>query len=499
METPPTTIFFAFIAGLWALRYIFSSLRAKYGKSLPPGPWGLPLLGHLHMLGELPHQNLQKLAKKYGPIMSIRLGLIPTIVVTSPEYAELFLKTHDLVFASRPKIQAAEVMGYGQKNLVFAQYGSYWRNIRKLCTIELLSGSKIESFKPMRREEVAIFVQSLKKISSSEIDLSVKIESVIEDMTYRMIFGTKDDRFNFKSSLLEGVSIAGVFNIADFVPYLGGFDLQGLGRRMKAVTEVLDDFLETIIDEHIRDAKDLKGRHRDFIDVMLSLMETNNTREMQIGRDNIKAIVLDMLSAAIDTSSITTEWVVAELLKNPHVMKLVQDELETVVGLDRMVDEADLVKLDYLKLVIKESMRLHPVAPLLIPHESIEDVTINGYFIPKKSRVFVNTWAIGRDTKLWSDNAEEFYPERFIGSNIDVQGNDFQFLPFGSGRRKCLGLQLGMTTVQLVVAQLLHCFKLELPTGMSPENLDMTEKFGLTLRRAGHIVAIPTYRLNINI
>ncbi|KAF5180843.1 Cytochrome p450 [Thalictrum thalictroides] len=160
-----------------------------------------------------------------------------------------------------------------------------------------------------------------------------------------------------------------------------------------------------------------------------------------------------------------------------------------------MVEETDLIKLSYLKMVIMESLRIHPVAPLLIPHESTEDITINGYFIPKKSRVLINTWAIGRDPNVWSSNAEEFYPERFIGTNIDIQGHEFQFLPFGSGRRKCPGLNLGMTVVQLVVAQLVHCFNLELLEGMSPDDLDMTEKFGLTLPRANHLMAIPTYRL----
>ncbi|KAF9593166.1 hypothetical protein IFM89_020462 [Coptis chinensis] len=503
MGSEIAALFFAFLAGLWSLSYLFSSLRAKKNGllGLPPGPLGLPLLGHLHMLGDLPHHSLHKLAMKYGPIVSIRLGLIPAIVVSSPEWAELFLKTHDSVFASRPKIQAAECMSYGQKNLAFAEYGPYWRNIRKLCTLQLLSSSKVELFRPMRREELVNFVETIKIAakSSSVIDVSSKVESLIEEMTHRMIFGLKDDKYNLKSSLQQSLSIAGAFNLADFFPYLRAFDLQGFGRRMKAINIVLDGFLEKIIDEHVQDAKELHGTHRDFIDVMLSLMESNNARDLHLGRDHIKAITVDMLAATMDTSSTAIEWVIAELLKNPRVMKLVQEELQIVVGLDRIVEEADLIKLDYLKMVIKESMRLHPVAPLLIPHESIEDITIKGYFIPKKSRVLINTWAIGRDPNVWSSNAEEFCPERFIGTNIDFQGQDFRFLPFGSGRRKCPGMQLGSTVVELVLAQLVHCFNLELPNGMSPDDLDMTEKFGLSLPRANHLMAVPTYRLIINV
>ncbi|KAF5205187.1 Cytochrome p450, partial [Thalictrum thalictroides] len=472
-----------------------------YSGKLPPGPVGIPLLGHLHMLGDHPPRNLQRLAKEYGPIMSIRLGLIPTMVVSSAKAAELFLKTHDAVFASRPKLQVADLISYGQKNLVFAKYGSYWRNIRKLCTIELLSSSKIEMFKPMRREEVLSFVESVKIASDCQsiIDVTAKIQALIDGMTYRMIFGFKDHRFNIKSSIQESVELAGAFNFADYIPFFRALDLQGLGRRMKACHKVLDGFLEKIIDEHEHDAKYLKGEHKDFIHVMLSLMESNNTRELHLHRDNIKAIILDMIGAAMDTSSTAIEWVIAELLKNPRVMKLVQEELENVVGLERMVDETDLIKLSYMKMVIMESMRIHPVAPLLIPHESIEDITVDGYFIPNKSIVLINAWAIGRDANVWSSNAGEFYPERFIGTTIDVQGRDFQLLPFGSGRRKCPGMQLGLTVAQLVLAQLVHCFNLVLPGGMSPEDLDMTEKFGLTLPRANHLMAVPTYRLRMNL
>ncbi|KAF9592798.1 hypothetical protein IFM89_017368 [Coptis chinensis] len=314
-------------------------------------------------------------------------------------------------------------------------------------------------------------------------------------MTYQMLFGFKDDKFNLKSSMQEVMMLAGAFNIADFIPYLGALDLQGLSRRMKDLSKIIDGFLEKIIDEHVRDAKTLQGQHRDFIDVMLSLMESNETHQEHLDRDNIKAIMLDMLAAGMDTSTTVIDWTIAELLRHPRCMKLVQEELENVVGLNRMVEEKDLPKLDYLKMVIKESMRLHPVAPLLIPRESIEDITINGYFIPKKSRVLINNWALGRDPNSWSSNAEEFYPERFISTNIDVHGRDYRFLPFGSDRRKCPGLQLGLTVIELVLAQLVHCFNLELPDGLAPNDVDMSEKFGLTLPRANHLAAIPTYRL----
>lgn len=202
-----------------------------------------------------------------------------------------------------------------------------------------------------------------------------------------------------------------------------------------------------------------------------------------------------MLAGSMDTSATAIEWAISDLLKHPRVMKKLQAELEKVVGMKRKVEETDLEKLEYLEMIIKESFRMHPVAPLLIPHQSIEDCMVGDFFIPKKSRVIVNAWAIMRDPNSWAD-PEKFWPERFEGSNIDIRGRDFQLIPFGSGRRGCPGIQLGLTVVRLVVAQLVHCFDWKLPNGMLPDDLDMIEEFGLTMPRAHHLIAIPTYRLH---
>ncbi|KAK9091225.1 hypothetical protein Sjap_024402 [Stephania japonica] len=325
------------------------------------------------------------------------------------------------------------------------------------------------------------------------------VEKVVEDMSYRMVFGCKDDRFHFRPIISEVMELVGAFNVGDYVPFLATFDIQGLVRRMKATNRKFDEFLERLIEEHLRDAKDKQTQFivSDFIDVMLSLMEEDSMKEVKFGKDNIKAIILDVLAAAMDTSVNVVNWALPELLRHPKFMKTVQDELREVVGMDRMVEETDLPKLNYLNMVIKETMRLHPVAPFLVPHESVEDCTINGYFIPKKSRLLVNVWTIGRDPNVWSMDAEEFNPDRFIDVDIDIHGRDFQLIPFGSGRRKCPGMHLGLVMVQLVLAQLLQCFNWELPDGMSPCDLDMKEKFALTMSRASHLNSIPSYRLNV--
>ncbi|XVE64070.1 hypothetical protein DITRI_Ditri07aG0071700 [Diplodiscus trichospermus] len=504
---PTVALFLAFLATLVSFVYISSrSKHHKNDRKLPPGPCPLPIVGNLHMLGNLPHRSLHRLAKKYGSIMSIRLGYIPTIVVSSPEAAELFLKTHDIIFAGRPKVQASEYLSYGTKGLAFTQYGSYWRTVRKWCTLQLLSASKVELFAPIRRTEVESLVKLLKNGAEAGevVDLSSKMAELIEDIVYRMIIGrSKDDKFDLKPLIQEGLRLSGTFNIADYVPFLAPFDLQGLRPRFERVRKGCDKFLEEIIDEHEQEKnKGQQKQQRDFVDVMLSYINQQmnpNDEEDQvciIDRTNVKAIILDMIAAALETSVVVIEWVLAELIRHPRVKLSLQEELESVVGTNRMVEETDLTKLTYLDMVLKESLRLHPVAPLLIPHESMEDITINGYHIPKKSRILINIWAIGRDPNVWSDNVEEFFPERFVNSNIDLRGHDFQLIPFGSGRRGCPGLQLGLTTVRLVLAQLVHCFDWELPDGMLPTDLSMTEKFGLTVPRAKHLLAIPVYRLH---
>ncbi|KAL1830992.1 hypothetical protein DCAR_0100963 [Daucus carota subsp. sativus] len=483
------------------LAYLLQTWLKKktIGRNLPPGPRGLPILGHLHLLSKNPHQDLQKLAEKHGPIMSMRFGFVPNIIVSSPQAAEQFLKTYDLNFAGRPSLEASKYISYGQKNLSFSTYGPYWRNMRKLCTLDLLSNLKINSFQSMRKEELELLVDDI-KIAARErtaIDLGTKVSSMISDMTCRMIFGKrfedKDLRGRrFHAVIQEGMQLAATFNLGDYFPYLGVLDLQGMTKKLKAIAALFDSFLEKILDEHEQSKEDKQTK--DFVDTMLDIMKSGEA-EFKFDRGHVKATLLDMFAGGIDTAATAIEWLFSELLRNPRVMKKVQKELEEVIGTDKMVKESDLESLKYLDMVIKESFRLHPVAPLLLPHECIEDCTIDGFYIPKKSRIIVNTWAIGRDPKVWKD-AETFNPERFVGSTIDLRGRDFELLPFGSGRRGCPGIQLGLTVMRLVVAQLLHCFDWDLPNGMQPSELDMTEEFGLVVARATHLVAIPTCRLH---
>jgi cytochrome P450 len=287
------------IAALVTLAFLlreWASKRSSNKKKLPPGPRGFPIFGNLHMLGELPHHDLHRLAQKHGPIMYLRLGMVPGIVVSSPQAAELFLKAHDLVFASRPPLEASKYISYEQKNLSMSPYGSYWRNIRKMCTLELLSNHKINSFKSMRNEELGLLIEFIREAARdcAAVDLSAKASSLSTDMSCRMVFGKKymDKDLNergFKAVIHEIMQLGAAPNLGDYIPCLAPLDLQGLTRRMKAVSKIIDDFFEKIIDEHVQ-SKD-ENKSKDFVDVMLSFMGSEES-EYRIERSNIKAIIL---------------------------------------------------------------------------------------------------------------------------------------------------------------------------------------------------------------
>ncbi|XP_050904727.1 cytochrome P450 CYP736A12 [Lathyrus oleraceus] len=495
----------SFILFTFAFTYLLFKLffHPKQKHKKPPGPPTLPIIGNLHMLGKLPHRTLQSLSKKYGPIMSLQLGQVPTVVISSSKTAELFLKTHDLVFASRPKIQASKLMSYGSKGVGFAEYGPYWRSMRKLCTLKLLSASKVEMFASIRKEELGVLVESLKKAAlvGEVVDVSEAVENLVEDIMYKMILGrSKYEQFDLKGLVQKAMALFGAFNIADYIAWLGPLDLQGITRACKKTSRELDEVLEVIITDHEKSINvDQPHHEEDFVDILLSTMhqtvDLENEQNHVTDRTNIKAVLLDMILAGIDTSATVIEWTLSELLRNPRVMENLQDEIQNEVGHMRMIEESDLKKLNYLDMVVDEILRLYPVGPLLIPRECRENIIIDGYFIKEKTRVIVNAWTIGRDHDVWSQNAEQFYPERFIDKKMNFFGQEFECIPFGSGRRRCPGIHLGLVTVKFAIAQLVHCFNWKLPHNITPFNLSMEEKFGLTIPRAQHLYAIPSYRL----
>ncbi|KAG8373660.1 hypothetical protein BUALT_Bualt11G0047300 [Buddleja alternifolia] len=246
-------------------------LNLKKKKKLPPGPIALPILGHIYQFTKNPHQKLHHLAQKHGPIMYMRLGYVPAIVVSSPATAELVLKTHDLIFAGRPRLKASKYISYDQRNIIFSSYGPYWRNMRKLCTLELLSHLKIKQFQPMRRTELGLLVNSLKQAAEirETVDISARISALSGDMTCLMVVATP--------------------NLGNYFPLFGVLDLQGLTQRMKQVNKTFDEFLEKIIDDHVQNKKNQETQ--DFVDTMMGIMESGEAG-FEFDRRHVKAVLL---------------------------------------------------------------------------------------------------------------------------------------------------------------------------------------------------------------
>ncbi|XP_027341851.1 cytochrome P450 71D9-like [Abrus precatorius] len=493
IPSPAIITFFLFLFTVFA---IFWRTKTKPSSSkLPPGPPKLPLIGNLHQLSAMPHQGLAKLSQQYGPLMHIKLGGLSTIVVSSPEMAKEIMKTHDIIFANRPYLLAADVLSYGSKGMSFSPLGSYWRQMRKICTFELLTPKRVESFQSIRQEEASNLVKEICLNEGSSINLTKMISSFSYGFTSRVAFGGKSEyQQDFISVMKDVVKVVAGFSIADLYPSIEVLQvLTGLRSKVVKLHQEIDRILEKIVRDHRETSSETKEINEkageDLVDVLLRLQKQNNL-EHPLSDSVIKATILDIFSAGSGTSAKTIEWAMSELVKNPSVMERARAEVRRVFDGKGHVEEANLRELKYLKSVIKETMRLHIPVPLLLPRECSEKCEINGYEIPAKTKVIVNAWAIGRDPHYWNE-AEKFYPERFLDSSIDYKGADFQFIPFGAGRRMCPGTTFGIANVELLLANLLFHFDWNMPNGNNPEELDMSESFGLSVRRKNDLYLIP--------
>nr|ACN40653.1 unknown [Picea sitchensis] len=514
LPLPATSSTAAILCIFFSFFFIWFSHNRRIRARLPPGPYALPIIGNLHQLVLPAHRTFKSLADKYGPIFFLRLGSVPTVVVSSSEIAKQFLKNHDLIFASRPPRAAGRLMFFNSKDVAFAPYGDHWRQMRKICVLELLTAKRIESFKHVREEEVSAMIRSVWEESGNGrtgVNVSKAISTLTSNIVWRILANRKfsDDDLGgdfkgFKDLLVELTARVGDFNIGDFIPYLDWLDLQGISRCMKKIHKTFDEFAEKIIDDHVnvnhlmaaasngQKRADAEPHVQDFVDVLLHMAVTNT----KITRKTIKALVLDMFAGGLETTSTTLEWAMSELLRHPNVMKRLQEEIDSIVGHHGKVKESDLATMKYLHCVVKETLRLYPAVPLAIPHESVEAVTVGGYYIPKKATVMVNVWAIGRDPNVWGAYASDFKPERFMENehiNLTDQ-SDFSMIPFGSGRRGCPGASMAIPTIELALAQLLHTFDWRVEG--DPSRLDMKEACGLTIPRQVPLCAYPSLRVS---
>ncbi|KAK4432518.1 Iridoid oxidase [Sesamum alatum] len=479
-------------------------LQEELGR-LPPGPQPWPVVGNLFQLvgaASAPHQSFAKLAKKHGPVMTLHLGSMTTVVISSSAAARVMFKNQDVVLAGRKIYESMKSEIGNDGSLITAQYGPRWRTLRRLCIAEFFSAAPLDAMRGVRAKCVDQMVQYMRDAAATGlgIDVGKFFFLMAFNLIGNLIFSKdlldpeseRGSKFFYHAG--KATEFAGKPNVADFLPMLKWVDPQGIRRRtqfhVKRGFDIAGEFLKERMKE-MEKGSFVEKKRRDYLDVLLEYQGDGVEEHTAFSSTTINIIVFEMFTAGTDTTTSTLEWAMAELLHNPHTLHKVQAELRTVIRPGKILEEDNLEHLPYLKAVIKETLRLHPPLPFLVPHMAMDSCKLLGFHIPQETQILVNVWAIGRDPKTWKDPLE-FRPERFLDPDTaDYKGHHFEFIPFGSGRRICPAVPLASRLLPLTLGSVLHAFDWVLADGLKPAEMDMRERMGITLRKALPVKAIP--------
>nr|AAG34695.1 putative cytochrome P450 [Matthiola incana] len=476
--------------------------RVQRRPPLPPGPRGLPIVGNLPFLDPDLHTYFTSLAQTHGSIFKLNLGSKLTVVISSPSLAREILKDQDINFANHDVPLTGRAATYGGLDILWSPYGAEWRMLRKVCLLKLLSRKTLDSFYELRRKEIRERTRFLYKQSRGEAPVNVgdQLFLTMMNLTMNMLWGgsVKAEEMasvgtEFKGVISEITRLIGEPNVSDFFPWLARFDIQGLVKSMRVSARQLDAVFDRAI-KQMQQITSSDGECKDFLQYLMKLKDQESDSEVPITLNHVKAVLTDMVVGGTDTSMNTVEFAMAELINKPELMKKAQQELDQVVGKDNIVEESHITKLPYIVAIMKETLRLHPTLPLLVPRRPAEAAVVGGYTIPKDTKIFINVWCIQRDPNVW-EKPTEFRPERFLDNNKprDFTGTDYSYFPFGSGRRICAGVALAERMVLYTLATLLHSFDWKIPQG---HVLDLEEKIGIVLKLKTPLVALPVPRLS---
>ncbi|XP_018843975.1 cytochrome P450 81C13-like [Juglans regia] len=487
---------FSYLAFFFFFIILIIKLLYQYpNPNLPPSPFSLPIIGHFHLLKQPVYQSLETLSLKYGPLLFLKFGSRPVLVVSSPSAVEECFTKNDIIFANRPRTMAGDILTYNSTAPAWAPYGHLWRNLRRIVNIQIFSKKSLQNFSIMWEEEVHSLLRLVFKVSERDSQKKVEFRYfsslLMFNVMMRMVTGdpcvgeeaASTDLGKQQLKDMKGILFAFLsMNICDYFPILRWVGYKGLEKNMLRLGLRRDRFLSILI-EHIKQMK--TAEKRTLIRTLLSLQESESEFYSD---DVVKSIVLMMFAAGTDTTATTMEWAMSLLLNHPEVLQKVKAEIDNQVGHKRLLNDSDLVKLPYLRSVVNETLRLYPPTPLLLPHCSAEDCTVGGYTIPEGTTLLVNAWAVHRDPRNWEE-PNSFKPERFEGFNGEREG--FRFIPFGIGRRACPGAGMGHRIVSLGLGALIQCFDWE---RLDKEMVDMSPASGFLLSKAKPLEALRSPR-----
>ncbi|TVU30007.1 hypothetical protein EJB05_21607, partial [Eragrostis curvula] len=468
-------------------------------RRLPPGPLPLPLVGNLLSIsGGNPHRSLARLAQQHGSLMSVRLGVVHAVVVSSSDAVREIHQKHNAVLAGRPAMDAWRANGHITNSIIFGPADAKWRALRKFCATELFVTSRLNAQRPLRQQKV----QELLRYVADQAALGepVTVRDVAFTASMNMLSRTVasvdldsgPSVRDLKDIIKEATVLAGTPNVSNFFPAIAAADLQGLRRKMAPLVATSYQIIDRLFAQRLRSREAGEPHKNDMLDAVLDKEREWRQEGSLIDRHAIKGMFTDLFVAGSDTGSTTIEWAMAELLQSPEVMKKVKGELREVLGMKMQVEESDIGQLPYLQAVVKEVLRLHSPVPMIF-YQAEATVQVQGYTIPEGTTIILNIWAVHQNADIW-DDPDKFKPERFINSECDFSGKDCKLIPFGGGRRICLGLPLAYRTVHLILASLLHQFDWRLPEEALKNCIDMTDQFGLVVSMVTPLKAIAEKR-----
>ncbi|KAH6825330.1 hypothetical protein C2S53_009934 [Perilla frutescens var. hirtella] len=473
--------------------FIFQSKsRASNRNRLPPGPRGWPVVGHMFNLGTAPHRTIAHLQPRYGPVVWLKLGSLNTMAVLTAEAAAELFKNHDLSFADRSIVQTMTAHGYHHGSLALAPHGPRWRVLRRLCTAEMFASKRINETAGIRRRCVDHMLSWIGKAGGDGNGIAVGKYAFLAAfnmlgnlmMSEDLVDPESETGTEFYGAMKRVMEWSGKPNVSDLFPWMKWIDLQGLKRKANRDMGIAFGIVKEWMQRRRGEGDHDHDHERDFLDVLLEF-DGCDWDSGKLSETEIIIFILEMFLAGTETSSSTIEWAMTELLRNRGAMSKAKSEISSITG---KFEENHIDHLPYLQAVVKETLRLHPPIPFLIPRRAIRDTSFMGYLVPKNTQVLVNVWAIGRDPECWED-ALCFKPERFLGTNTDYRGQHFELIPFGAGRRVCAGLPLGHRMLHFVLGSLLHEFDWEPQTSLA---LDMNERMGITVGKLYPLKAMPT-------